>query len=170
MRISDWSSDVCSSDLVPDDIEHALVGVRPVLVRRGRDDDEVRLVREGQIVLDIEREAELRHHDARVGCHDAEIEVGHAVIGTIQSERLAREAEFERREAVLDDHGDGLHGAPRRWQDSFALWPSCHWWQSEHNRSVPAMVLLLAFSALAVAAIVATFVGLARDGYRAMPT
>lgn len=32
------------------------------------------------------------------------------------------------------------------------------------------MVLLLAFSALAISAIVATLVGLARDGYHAVPT
>ena len=122
-------------DGVADDVEHALVGVRPVLAGRRRDDDEIGLVGEGQVVLDVDREADLGLHDAGVRRDDAEVEVRDAVIRPVETEGLARDAELEGREAVLDDHGDCLHvvlpvAEPSKGGSFRAIvCPFCHSWQ-----------------------------------------
>ena len=59
--------------------------------------------------VDVDREADLGLHDTGIGRDDAEVEVRDAVIRAVETERLARDPELERREAVLDDAGDGLH-------------------------------------------------------------
>ena len=166
---------------VPDDVEHARVGASPPLARSRRDDHEVGLVGEGQVVVDVEREAELGLHDPGIRGHDAEVEVRDAVIRAIEAESLARDAELEGRESVLDDHGDGLHsellGSSRpklppwqSWQFSCDVCPSCHSWQDHVKRSVSAMLMMIVLAALAATAIGASVVALTNDGYHRVPT
>ncbi|GAB3150983.1 hypothetical protein GCM10027058_16290 [Microbacterium neimengense] len=64
-------------------------------------------------MLDIDREAEVGHDGARLYGADAEVEHRDAVVGAIEAERLARQAEFERGEPVLDDDGDSSHQISR---------------------------------------------------------
>src|SRR3546814_3606412 len=63
MRISDWSSDVCSSDLIADDVHHfGLTGPFPALV----DDGERRVVQPLG-------ERPCAHHAAHVRRHDHQV-------------------------------------------------------------------------------------------------
>jgi hypothetical protein len=96
-------------DRVAHDVEHALVDAVPVLAGRRRHHHEVGLVRERQVVLDVDREAHLRRDGTGVGRHDAEVEVRDAVVRPVETEGLARDAELERRETLGDDAGDRLH-------------------------------------------------------------
>jgi hypothetical protein len=56
------------------------------------------------------------------------------------------------------------------WQFSFVRSLFCHSWLFNIERSVSAMVLVIALIALAAWATVATVIELRRDGYRSTPT
>lgn len=56
------------------------------------------------------------------------------------------------------------------WQFSYVQSLFCHSWRFGIERSVSAMILLIALLALAAWATIATFVELRRDGYRRTPT
>lgn len=56
------------------------------------------------------------------------------------------------------------------WQFSYARSLFCHSWQIKSDRSVSAMILLIALLALGAWALIATIVELRRDGYRHVPT
>jgi len=58
----------------------------------------------------------------------------------------------------------------RLWQFSYKESLFCHSWQIKSDRSVSAMILLIALLALAVWAVVATIIELRRDGHRRVPT
>lgn len=87
-----------------------LVDVGPLVPRDRGDDDQVGLFGEREVVIDVDREAQVAGNGAGVGGDDAEIEAGDAVVRAVEPERLAREAELERSESRLDDAGDGLYG------------------------------------------------------------
>ncbi len=159
-----------AGDGVADDVEHALVGVRPVLAGRRRDDHEIGLVGERQIVLDVDREAELGLHDAGSRSDDAEVEIRDAVIRPVESEGLARDAELEGCEAVLDDHGDCLHGSSDGGSFHAISGHSATSGSPSRKRSVSAMFMVILLAVLSTVAIASTIATVRNDGYRRTPT
>src|SRR3546814_4108189 len=89
MRISDWSSDVCSSDLVPDEIEAEQLHQRHV--ERRDDDQHGGVVEEGSHdqVAELHEDEDLPGCQAQAvdeealdGIHRAEPEIGRAHVRT----------------------------------------------------------------------------------------
>src|SRR3546814_1971782 len=98
MRISDWSSDVCSSDLRIDDIALRLRHLRAI----GRADEAVEVER---LPRDVAHELHPLHRHARIP-EEEDVEAGDEdVVGVVALEQLGILGPAERREGPESEIG-----------------------------------------------------------------